>query len=95
LVVASELVVVLEGGRSPELERTISEAVDALIVVDDIEGGRDEIQGPDEEVVVDGLLSLSVDAPQNSNHPMEVELPCPCEGNSDVKQVSSAQVQLV
>jgi hypothetical protein len=89
------LVVVFKGGRGPELKGTISKAIDALIVVDDIEGGRDEVERSDVKSVVDWLLRLRIYFPQHTDHPMEIELPGPSERDRDIEEVSPTQVQFI
>lgn len=64
-------------------------------MVDHIKSNRDEIQCSDEEVVVNGLLWLGVDAPQDTYHPMKIELPRPRKGDSHVEQISSTEVHLM
>lgn len=95
MVIAHEVVVFFEDGGGPELERAVSEPIDSLIVVVNIEADGDDIEGFDVEIISESFLWFRIDPPEGPNHPVEVHLPGASEGNSDVEEISPAHVQLV
>lgn len=79
LKVASKWIVVLEGGRGPELEGTVPKAIYFFFIVDDIECDRYKIQSSDKEAIGIRFLYFCIYFPEGLNHVIEISFPCPHE----------------